>query len=48
MVYAQAGVAAEVAVAASVASFALGLVFPLVGALLTLRHHARPPARHEP
>ncbi len=42
MVYAQAGVGAEVAVAASVSSFALGLLFPLVGALLALLRHARP------
>jgi uncharacterized membrane protein YbhN (UPF0104 family) len=41
MVYAQAGIGAEVAVAASVSSFALGLLFPLVGALLTLLRHAR-------
>jgi hypothetical protein len=42
MVYAQAGVAAEVAVAASVSSFALGLMFPRVGGLLALLRHARP------
>ena len=42
MVYALAGVGAEVAVAASVSSFALGLLFPLTGALLTLLRHARP------
>lgn len=42
MVYTQAGVAAEVAVAASVSSFALGLIFPAVGGLLALLRHARP------
>lgn len=42
MVYTQAGVAAEVAVAASVSGFALGLVFPAVGGLLALLRHARP------
>ena len=42
MVYAQAGVAAEVAVAASVSSFALGLMFPALGGLLALLRHARP------
>ena len=48
MVYAQAGVAAEVAVAASVTTFALGLVFPVLGGLLVLLHHARLVPRHEP
>lgn len=48
MVYAQAGVAAEAAVAASLTSFALGLIFPAVGGLLALLRHApsappRPP-----
>ena len=47
MVYGLAGVRADVAVAASVTSFALGLLFPLLGGALTLWHHARSASRHE-
>jgi len=45
MVYGLASVRADVAVAASVTSFAPGLVFPFLGGALTLWHHARPASR---
>lgn len=45
MVYGLASVRADVAVAASVTSFALGLMFPLPGGALTLWHDARPGSR---
>jgi glycosyltransferase 2 family protein len=48
MVYAQAGVATEVAVAASVTSFALSLLFPVVGGLLALLQSALPVQRQKP
>lgn len=48
MVYAQAGIAADVAVAASVTCFSLGLLFPVVGGALALFHHARSSTHQEP
>lgn len=46
IVYAQAGVATDVAVAASLTSFALGLAFPLLGGVLAMLDRA-PPRRPE-
>jgi uncharacterized protein (TIRG00374 family) len=48
LVYAQAGVGADAAVAASVAGFGLGLIYPLLGALLTLADQTRPTTRAQP
>jgi uncharacterized membrane protein YbhN (UPF0104 family) len=47
MVYAQAGVEAAVAVAASLTTFSVGLLFPLAGGALALDEYLRAAARHE-
>jgi uncharacterized membrane protein YbhN (UPF0104 family) len=47
MVYAQAGVEAAVAVAASLTTFSIGLLFPLVGGVLALNEYLRAAARGE-
>ncbi|MDB4929026.1 MAG: hypothetical protein JWM10_1510, partial [Myxococcaceae bacterium] len=47
MVYAQAGVEAAVAVAASLSTFSVGLLFPLVGGALALNEYLRVATRDE-